>query len=104
MAVLDPNAIARNADYALDQVRRLGMVEYDDVAALYIAVGHQQPAEASALACGREDLLVDEQKIADEQGMFHAFRGDEEGLEDKREQEQGDHDGSQQRGRGLRQS
>ena len=77
-----------------------GVMEDDDVAAPNRPIGQEPAAKPAG---GRVDLLVEEQKIADQQRALHAFRGNEERLQDKGEHKQRHHHGLQQRGQGLRQ-
>ena len=77
MAVVEPDAVAGEADDALDEMHFGidGVVEDDDLAALDAGGG-----EHAAGIDGAEALLIDEQEITDEQGGLHRLRWDAEWL------------------------
>ena len=77
---MDAQPVAGQAHHSLDQVRMLGMVEDNNIAARYVAIGQQMPGKAAGRSI---DLLIDQQKIAYQQGAFHAFGGNEVGLKHK---------------------
>ena len=87
LAVRNAQAVAGKADDALDEQRRLGVMEDDDISAMDRAIRHEPTAEATR---GRVDLAIEEKKIADEQRALHAFRGNEKRLKNKGEQEESD--------------
>jgi hypothetical protein len=89
MAVVDADVISGDAGNALDEQRRTGMVKDNDVAALDFAVRKEGAGERVRRG---ENLLVDEQEIADEEGALHAFRWDEVGLEKEGEQKEPDNE------------
>src|SRR3984885_10832751 len=103
-AIFNANVVAGNADDTLYKVRRIGMVEYDDVSALNVSIGHEPANQSVLCAWGREDLFVHQEKIADEKRVLHAFRWNKKWLKDKCEKKQRDHDGAEQGGKRLRHS
>ncbi len=90
LALNDADAVAGNSDDALDEVSGLGVMEDDDVAALDVAIGKDPTGEFSG---GGVNLLVHQEKVADEKGSLHAFRWNEERLKDKGEKKESDDDG-----------
>jgi len=82
ISIDDFHAIARQTDDAFDEVLviREGVLEYNDIAALQLAVGQHffVPGAGSA-----ENKFVHQQVIADEQRAFHRGRRNLEGLDDK---------------------
>src|SRR4029079_9865503 len=77
----EADVIARNTDHTLHEVLRWmhRVTEDDDVAAMDLGVGKNVSPESAA---GVMDL-IDEQVIADQQGVLHRFRGDLERLDDE---------------------
>ena len=61
-AILDANPVAGNAHHALDQIRRIGMVEDDDVAALDVAVGQEPAAQVPRPPAGAKICLFTSRK------------------------------------------
>ena len=95
--VLDLHRLAAHRDDALDEVSRLvvGVLEDDDVAPARLA-------EAGQMGIGEGDLrpveeLVDQDVVADQQGVHHGAGGDGEGLHhegaDDQRQQHRHHDG-----------
>ncbi len=88
------DAIAGDADGALDEglADIHGIAEDDDVAAVDVAIGEQ---EARGGAGRRVGELIDQQVVADEEGVFHGAGGDDESLDQAggAEQQQDDGDG-----------
>ena len=82
-AIADAQPVAGQAHYPLDEIVVLGVVEDNNVAARNLAIGHDQPAEAARRSI---NLLVDQQKIAHQQGVFHALGGNKVRLKHKGEQ------------------
>ncbi len=84
----------------LTSIRMLAVVmENHNVAAFDVAIGKQHPAKAVR---GSVNLLVNEQKIADQQGMLHALGRNEVRLKNKGQQEKRRHHRLQQRGKRFR--
>src|SRR5439155_7138032 len=74
--------------------------EYDDL----VAVRRAECRQPAAVDVGQRDLelaakdrLVHEQEVTDEQGVFHARRGDAEGFDQKRPQHNPDQQGRSDR-------
>jgi hypothetical protein len=55
-------------------------MEDHDIAAGHVTVRQYPAQEAAGLAGGCVNLLIDEEKVAYQEGVFHALRGDEKGL------------------------
>ena len=95
MLVDEPHMISGNGDHALDEVLLgiHGIAKDDDVLPLDTVVGHQ-PVPQSRMSVVR---LVDQQVIADQQGLLHRLGRYLERLHNKRNHEDRDHDGAGQR-------
>jgi hypothetical protein len=97
-AVAEMDAVPREADGTLDQdevgALGVGLVEDDDVAASDVAVvGEGGPGRGRG-----EGGAIDEDVVADEQGLLHRARGDLEVLEDEGLGEYDQHQQSADRG------
>ena len=98
-AVAEMDAVAGDADGALDEeeIRLAGLEEDDDVAALDVAIeGERRP-----LGWRGEGDAVDEDVVADEEGVDHRGRGDLEVLEDEGHDEETDGEDGADGGEGL---
>src|SRR4029453_10717207 len=89
--VADLDVLTRQSDDALDEVslRVFGILEHDDVPALYLL--HRQQRLLGAAGIRAEHEFVDEQMIADEQVRLHRAGRNFEGLDDERPDEQREH-------------
>ena len=98
-AVAEMDLVARDADGALDEeeVGFAGFEEDDDVAAADVAI-----EDEGRPFCGRsEGDAVDEDVVADEEGLDHRGRGDLEVLEDEGHDEETDGEDGADGGEGL---
>lgn len=98
-AVAEVDAVAGDADGALDEeeIRLAGLEEDDDVAALDVAI----EGEGCPLSGRGEGDAVDEDVVADEEGVDHRGRGDLEVLEDEGHDEETDGEDGADGGEGL---
>jgi hypothetical protein len=92
----DLDDVARHADDALDEVlgRVLGIFEHDDVAVLRVGQGQDDLVGEGDM--GAVEKLVDEQVVADEQGVEHGARGNLEGLDNEGPDDEGQDQGAGQ--------
>jgi hypothetical protein len=88
-AFAEAEMVAGDTDDSLDEVEGGvdGVMEDDDVAAMDGCGGKE-----GACAIGSGSLLVDEEKVAYEEGGLHGFRGDAEGLDAEGDDEDRDND------------
>ena len=94
-AVPQTYAVAGKSDDALDEVlRRVDRIaEDDDVATVNGSIGkHELPGTG-----GAEAGFIDQQVVADQQGVFHGAGWNAEGLDDKGDDEQ--RDGEREQGK-----
>ena len=99
-AVAEMDSVAGDADGALDEeeIRLAGLEEDDDVAALDVAI----EGEGRPLGGRGEGDAVDEDVVADEEGVDHRGRGDLEVLEDEGHDEETDGEDGADGGEGLK--
>src|SRR5215210_1449559 len=97
LRVDDLDRVAAHGDAALDEVERrvLRRAEDDDVAALDTAERQQAPLRPGGP--GAVDEPVDEEVVADQEGVLHGAARDVEGLDDEGVGEQQEHRGDDQR-------
>ena len=95
---LDLDPVARQADQTLDEILTIDrMAEHHHIAALRVTRQNAARNRADRKGAGIFRIaighLVDEQKVADQQRVFHRFRRDPEGLEKHRAEHPGDQQG-----------
>ena len=97
--VAEMDVVAGDGDGALDQeeVRLAGLEEDDDIAALDVAI-----EDEGCPGGGRSERdTIDQNVIADKQGLLHGGGGDFEVLEDEGHDEETDGEDGADRGQGL---
>ena len=98
-SVAQVEVVAGNGDEALDQkeIRVTGLEKNDDVAAPGLAIAHQRHPFRGR----RKRDAIHDQVIADEQGLFHRARGNDEVLRQKSEDIKAHHQHGADAGDGL---
>jgi hypothetical protein len=96
----DVEPVTGKTDDTLYEQGRLGVMKDDDVSALNGAIWEQPSGERAGWAV---DLLVEEEKIADQERVLHALGRNEDGLQNEGEQKEGDDHCAQERSAGFRQ-
>ena len=96
LPVDQPDPVAGNAHHALHKMLggMNGITKNNHVSPLHLTVGHEEVPEETASTVAQ---FVHQQIVADQQRVFHGFRGNLERLHDEGDHKDGDDYGREQR-------